>query len=171
MSVCHKFLSDKIDFNKADNTAIGAKLTSQRSNLTFEVKGNHDKKLLIWQKSGQSSCGQENAYLPKRMQKKIFWICITASELWTFQIFNLTSEVKFDLGGQKSSRQKITYLTKGLCIKEIILISNIISKLWTFEILSLASEVKGHNVNLLGYVRRVNIQNKDWSTLSEVITL
>ena len=67
--------------NKADNSAIGAELTSQRSNLTFEVKGNHDKKLLILQKSGQSSCGQENAYLPKRMQKKIFWICITASEL------------------------------------------------------------------------------------------
>ena len=33
--------------NKADNSAIGAELTSQRSNLTFEVKGNHDKKLLI----------------------------------------------------------------------------------------------------------------------------
>ena len=92
-------------------------------------------------KSGQSSCEQENAYLPKRMKKK-FWICITASELWTFQIFNLASEVKFDLGGQKSSRQKIVYLTKGLCLQEIVLISNIISKLWTFEMFSLASEVK-----------------------------
>ena len=78
----------------------------------------------------------------QKESKKIFWICIKASELWTFQIFNLASEVKFDLGGQKSSRQKIVYLTKELCIKEIVLISNIISKLWTFEIFSLASEVK-----------------------------
>ena len=77
----------------------------------------------------------------KKNEKK-FWICITASELWTFQIFNLASEVKFDLGGQKSSRQKIVYLTKELCIKEIVFISNIISKLWTFEIVDLASEVK-----------------------------
>ena len=91
-------------------------------------------------KSGQSSCGQENAYLTNRMQKK-FWICITASELRTFEIFNLASEVKFDLGGQKSSRQKLAYLTKGIYIKEIVLISNIVCKLWTFEIFSLASEV------------------------------
>ena len=33
--------------NKADNSAIGAELTSQRLNLTFEVEGNHDKKFLI----------------------------------------------------------------------------------------------------------------------------
>ena len=33
--------------NKADNSAIGAELTSHRSKLTFEVKGNQDKKLLI----------------------------------------------------------------------------------------------------------------------------
>ena len=129
---CANPRKNSLEKNKADNSAIGAELTNQRSNLTYEVKGNHDKKLLIWQESGQSSFGQENGYLPKRMQKKIFWICITASELWTFQIFNLASEVKFDLGGQKSSWQKIVYLIKGLCIKEIVLISNIISKLWTF---------------------------------------
>ena len=79
--------------------------------------------------------------------KEIVLISNIASKLWTFEIFSLASEVKFDLGGQKSSRQKIVYLTKELCIKEIVLISNIISKLWTFEIFSLASEVKGHNVN------------------------
>ena len=33
--------------NKADNSAIGAELTSQRSDLTFEVRGNHGKKFLI----------------------------------------------------------------------------------------------------------------------------
>ena len=33
--------------NKADNSAIGAELTSHRLKLTFEVKGNQDKKLLI----------------------------------------------------------------------------------------------------------------------------
>ena len=37
----------KMDKNKADNSAIGAELTSHRSKFTFEVKGKQEKKLLI----------------------------------------------------------------------------------------------------------------------------
>ena len=44
---CRSAASNKAYFNKADNSAIGAELTSQISNLTFEVKVNHDKRLLI----------------------------------------------------------------------------------------------------------------------------
>ena len=58
------------------------------------------------------------------------------------EIFNLASEVKFDLGGQSSFGSKVVYLTKGLCRKEIVLISIIFSELWPFEIFNLASEVK-----------------------------
>ena len=78
----------------------------------------------------------------KNFKEEIFWICITASELWIFEIFNWASKVKFDVGGQKSSQQKFAYLTKGLCIKEIVLISFIVSELWTFEIFNMALEVK-----------------------------
>ena len=41
------FQSASIIHNKADNSAIGAELTSQRSNLTVGAKGNQDKNLLI----------------------------------------------------------------------------------------------------------------------------
>ena len=59
-----------------------------------------------------------------------------------FEIFNLAFEVKFDLGGQSPFWSKISYLTKGLCRKEIVLISIIVFELWPFEIFNLASEVK-----------------------------
>ena len=59
-----------------------------------------------------------------------------------FKISNLASEVKFDNVGQSSFGSKVAYLTKGLCRKEIFLISIIFSKLWPFEIFNLASEVK-----------------------------
>ena len=59
--------------NKADNSAIGAELTNHRSKLTFEVKGNQDKKC----------------------RKEIVSLSIIVSELWPFEIFNLASEVKF----------------------------------------------------------------------------
>ena len=52
------------------------------------------------------------------------------------EIFNLASEVKFDLGGQSSFGSKVVYLTKGLYTKEIVLISIKVSELWTFEILT-----------------------------------
>ena len=68
--------------------------------------------------------------------------CITASKSWTFEIFNLVSEVKFDLGGQSSFWSKVAYLTKELCRTEIVLICIIVSKLWSFEIFNLTSEVK-----------------------------
>ena len=69
-------------------------------------------------------------------------ISIIVSKLWPFEIFNLASEVKFDLGGQSSFKSKVAYLTKGLCRKEIVLISIIVSELWPLEIFNLASEVK-----------------------------
>ena len=69
-------------------------------------------------------------------------ISITACELWSFEIFNLAFEVKFDHVGQSSFGSKVAYLTKGLCRKEIVLISIIVSELWPFEIFNLASEVK-----------------------------
>ena len=64
------------------------------------------------------------------------------SKLWMFEIFNLASEVKFDLGGQSSFGPKVAYLTKGLCRKEIVLISIIVSELGSFEMFNLASEIK-----------------------------
>ena len=54
----------------------------------------------------------------------------------------MASAVKFDLRGQSTFWSKIAYLTKGLCRKEIVLISIKVSELWPFEIFYLASEVK-----------------------------
>ena len=148
--VCKK-ISNTAKCIKADNSAIGAELTSQRSDLTFEVKGNHDKKLLIWPKCWQiwpQRLNQVKVLVGKKMRicqkesKKIFWVCIKASELWTFQIFNLASEVKLDLGGQSSFWSKLVYWTKGLCKQKIVLISIIVPELWPFESVNLASEVK-----------------------------
>ena len=69
---------------------------------------------------------------------EIFWICIIiASELCIFRISNLASEVKFDHVSQSSFWSKVAYLTKGLCRKEIVLISIIVSELWPFEIFNL----------------------------------
>ena len=70
-----------------------SQLTKMLTVLTSEVK------------SGQSSCGQENAYLPKRMQKSFLDMLIQLPSYGHFKISicpqraNLTSEVKFDLGG------------------------------------------------------------------------
>ena len=47
------------------------------------------------------------------------------------EIFNLASEVKFDLGGQSSFAKKVAYLTKGLCRKEIVKI-HVVKKMWAF---------------------------------------
>ena len=59
---------------------------------------------------------QKVAYLTKGLcRKEIVLISIVASELLRFDILNLASEVKFDLGGQSSSQSKVAYLTKGLC--------------------------------------------------------
>ena len=76
------------------------------------------------------------------LQKRNYLDIYYSFQLWTFEIFNLASEVKFDLGGQKSSELKVAYLTKRLCIEEVVLISIRVSDLWTYEIFSLASEVK-----------------------------
>ena len=65
-----------------------------------------------------------------------------AYELWEFEIFNLTSEVKFDLGGQSSFWSKVAHLTKEFCSKNFVLISMIAYELWEVEIFNLASEVK-----------------------------
>ena len=42
----------------------------------------------------------------------------------------------------KIKNQKVAYLTKRLCIEEIVLIHIIVSKQWTFEMFNLASEDK-----------------------------
>ena len=59
-----------------------------------------------------------------------------------FKISDFASEVKFDHVGQSSYWSKVADLPKGLCRKEIVLISIIVSELWPFEIFNLASEVK-----------------------------
>ena len=51
-------------------------------------------------------------------EKNLILISEIASELWKFEMFNLTSEVKFDLGGQSSFRSKVVHLAKGLCKKK-----------------------------------------------------
>ena len=52
-----------------------------------------------------------------------------------FEIFHLASEVK-------DQKQKVAYLTKRLCRKEIVLISIIASELLRLKFLNLDSEVK-----------------------------
>ena len=59
-----------------------------------------------------------------------------------FKMSNFASEVKFDHVGQSSYWSKVADLPKGLCRKEIVLISIIVSELWPLEIFNLASEVK-----------------------------
>ena len=74
-------------------------------------------KFLIWpQRSfdleGQSSFQQKVAYFTnKHCRKDFVFISIIAFELWMFEILNLASEVKFDLGGQNSVGQKVAGLS------------------------------------------------------------
>ena len=65
-----------------------------------------------------------------------------ALEILALEIFNLTSEVKFDLGDQSSFWSKVASLVEGFYRKILIWISIIALELWAFEIIHLTSEVK-----------------------------
>ena len=81
------------------------------------------------------------------------------------EIFHLASVVKFDLGGQRSFGKKVAYLTKGLYIKEIVLISIIVSELRTFEIFNLTLEVEDHSSKKL-HISPKDITEKSLGTRS-----
>ena len=73
--------------------------------------------------------------------KNFVWIYIIASKQRMFEIFNLASEVNFDLGGQSLFWSKDAPLIKEFKSKNFVWISLIAIKLWMFEIFNLASEV------------------------------
>ena len=166
-----------------------------------EIKGHLKKKLRTWLRAKIISDMTSNIK-----------ISVTILKIW-FQVFFLASEVKFDLGGQRTFRQKLCtwsmkltekvlsrYLNRFWSYMRLKSINwpqrssltsrvkghfniklrtwsmNLIGKIlfrylkriWSYMRLKftfwpqrskLTSEVKGHNVNLLGYIRRVNIQN------------
>ena len=69
-------------------------------------------------------------YLNKGLcRKKILLISIIVSELWTFEIFYLASEVNFDLRGRISFWTEVAYLIKELYRKIFVRISAMTSEL------------------------------------------
>ena len=78
-----------------------------------------------------------------------------------YKVVILASKVKFDLAGQRSFGKKIAHLIYEVLFRYLKLFCIYTHLKFTFwpQRSKLASEVKGHKVDLLGYIRRVNIQN------------
>ena len=99
--------------------------------MTPEVKGHLKKKLRTWLRA------QIISDMTSNMK-----ISVTILEIWEFKVFFLASEIKFDLGGQRSFQQKVADLIYKVERKRLISIFKSVLRLLVYKVVILALKVK-----------------------------